>query len=159
MQQTDEAIKASSEQMKNEFTEFTENAKELIQEQKVSLNVLETEISELSTEQKLDSVRDLFLSQLQAEQTAELSNLESSFRHTQKTVIDLVESLRTAAKTKLTQQGAKFEDLIKGFSDIIDQTISRKELDITRLQKLSQSIEQLLRNLLVSIPMRTNQFS
>ncbi len=158
VRQTDEAIKTSSEQMKTEFIEFTESAKELIQEQKVSLNVLESEISELTTEQKLESVKDLFLSQLQAAQTAELSQLEASFRHTQKTVIDLVESLRTSAKTKLTQQGVEFEGLIKGFSDIIDQTVSRKELDITRLQKLSQSIEQLLRNLLVSIPMRTNQF-
>ncbi len=158
VQQTDEAINANSEQMKTEFTEFTESAKELIEEQKLSLNVLETEISELTTEQKLESVRDLFLGQLQAAQTTELNHLKTSFRHTQKSVIDLVESLRSTAKSKLTQQGVEFENLIKNFSDIIDESVGRKELDINRLQQLSQSIEQLLRNLLVSIPMRTNQF-
>ncbi len=158
VQQTDKAITASSEQMKTEFTEFTEDAKELIQEQKISLNVLETEISEITAEQKLESVRDLFLSQLQAGQTTELNQLETSFRHTQKSVIDLVESLRNSAKAKLAQQGVEFEKLLNNFSDLIDQSVSRKELDITRLQQLSQSIEQLLRNLLVSIPMRTDQF-
>ncbi len=156
--QTDKAINESSEQMKTEFTEFTENAKELIKEQKVSLDVLETEVSELSTEQKLESVRELFLSQLQAAQTTELNQLESSFRNTQKSVLDLVESLRSSAKAKLTQQGSEFEGLIKKYSDLIDQSVNRKKTDITKLQHLSQSIEQLLRNLLVSIPMRTNQF-
>ncbi|MHA1948209.1 MAG: hypothetical protein ACW97W_19135, partial [Candidatus Hodarchaeales archaeon] len=63
-----------------------------------------------------------------------------------------------SAKTKLAQQSTKVGKLFDRFTEIVDQSFSRKEMDVTRLQKISTSIEQLLRNLLVSIPMRSNQF-
>ena len=52
-QQTNNAITNSSNQVKSEFKEFVENASELIQEQRTSLDVLNTELTKLSSEKKL----------------------------------------------------------------------------------------------------------
>ena len=156
--QTDTVIDTCSTQLETEFKEFAESAKELILEQKSSLNVLDSAIIEGSAEQKLKSLNDLFLNQLKADFTNEINQIEASYRQAQSSAMDIMETLRKSAKTKLVQQSVEFEKLITSFSEIIDQTLTRKDLDISRFQQLSQSVEQLLRNLLVSIPMRANQY-
>ena len=158
LKQTEIGIQESSTQIKKEFKEFATNASELIQEQNASVSVLSSEIDEISAEQKLTTFRDLLLSQLQVDMTAELNQLEIGYRQAQQSAIEIVESLRRSAKTKLAQQSTKVGKLLDRFTEIVDQSFSRKEMDVSRLQKISTSIEQLLRNLLVSIPMRSNQF-
>ena len=158
VEQTELAIQESSTQIETEFKEFTTNASELIQEQKASVSALSSEIDEMSAEQKLTTFSDLLLSQLQVDMSAELNQLEVGYREAQQSAIDIVESLRRSAKAKLVQQSSELAKLLSRFTEIVDQSLSRKEMDVTRLQKISYSIEQLLRNLLVSIPMRSNQF-
>jgi hypothetical protein len=156
--QTDSVIDTSSVQLQTEFKEFAESAKELILEQKSSLNVLDSAIIEESAEQKLKSLNDLFLNQVKVDLSSEINQIETSYRLAQNSVMDIMETLRKSAKTKLVQQSVEFEKLITSFSGLIDHSLTRKDLDISRFQQLSQSVEHLLRNLSVSIPMRTNQY-
>jgi hypothetical protein len=158
VKQTELAIQESSAQIKTEFKEFATNASELIREQNASVSALSSEIDEISAEQKLTTFRDLFLSQLQVDISTELNQLEIGYRQAQQSAIDIVESLRRSSKSKLAQQSSDVEKLLSRFTEIVDQSLSRKRMDVTRLQQISHSIEQLLRNLLISIPMRSNQF-
>ncbi|UCG02637.1 MAG: hypothetical protein JSW11_01330 [Candidatus Heimdallarchaeota archaeon] len=157
-QQTNNAITDSSNQIKAEFKEFVENASELIQEQKSSLDVLNTELTKLSSEKKLTSLSDTFKRQLQAHLSADMNSLELNYRRAQKATIDIMEEIRRAAKKRLIQQSKEFEGLIHSFNTIIEKSIARKDMDISHLQRLSQSIVQLLGNLLISVPMRSNNF-
>jgi len=158
VEKTELAIQESSSQIKSEFKEFATNASELIREQNASVSVLSSEIDEMSAEQKLTTFRDLLLNQLNVDMSAELNQLEIGYRQAQQSAVDIVESLRRSAKTKLVKQSTEVEKLLSRFTEIVDQSLSRKEMDVTRFQQISHSIEQLLRNLLVSIPMRSNQF-
>ncbi|MHA2226353.1 MAG: apolipoprotein A-IV repeat region-like domain-containing protein [Candidatus Hodarchaeales archaeon] len=156
--QTNSAIKESSNQIKEEFKEFVENATELIQEQRTSLNVLNTEISEISSEKKLSGQRDHFLNQLNAHLSADLSVLETNYRKAQNTATDILENIRQSAKKRMIQQSNAFEELLLTFISEIEKSISRKNKDIENLQRISQSSTQFLNNLMVSIPMKTNQY-
>ncbi|MFX0051505.1 MAG: hypothetical protein ACFE8U_09455, partial [Candidatus Hermodarchaeota archaeon] len=157
-QQTAAAIVESSEQIKSGFKEFADNATELIQEQKPSLGVLNTELSEFSAGQKLEKISDNFKQQLHSHITTDLNALESNYRRVQHSIADIMENIRRDAKNRLIQQNNEFEKLISHFSEIIEKSVSRRDMEVARLQQLSQSIDQHLRNLLVSIPMRTNHF-
>ncbi|MFX0204660.1 MAG: hypothetical protein ACFFDT_01650, partial [Candidatus Hodarchaeota archaeon] len=156
--QTDSAITSGSNQIKAEFKEFLENASELIQEQKTSLDVLNTELTKMSSAKKLTAVSDSFKRQLQAHLSADMNNLEINYRRAQKATIDIMEEIRRLAKDRLIQQSREFEGLIHSYKTIIEKSIARKDLDISNLQQISQSIVQLLGNLLVSVPMRSNDF-
>ncbi|MHA1942330.1 MAG: hypothetical protein ACW97P_11525, partial [Candidatus Hodarchaeales archaeon] len=158
IKQTDGVIDECSIQLRTEFKEFTESAKELIMEQKSSLNVLDSAIIEASAEQKLDTLSELLTKQLKADFTTEVNQIETSYRKAQNSAMEIMESLRKTAKAKLVQQTVEFEKLINNFSELIDQSVTRKDMDISRFQQLSKSVEQLLRNLLISIPMRANQY-
>ncbi len=156
--QTDNVITESSNQIKTEFKEFVENASELIQEQRTSIDVLNTELTKLSSEQKLASVSGTFKRQLQAHLSAELNTLETNYRRVQKSTNDIMETIRRSAKNRLIQQSKELEGLIHSFREEIEKSIARKDMDINRYQQLSQSVVKLIGNLLVSIPMRSNQF-
>ncbi|MFX0126121.1 MAG: hypothetical protein ACFFAE_21040, partial [Candidatus Hodarchaeota archaeon] len=157
-QQTNNAITNSSNQIKTEFNEFVENASELIQEQRTSLDVLNTELTKLSSEKKLKSVSDTFKRQLQAHLSTDMNNLEINYRRAQKATIDIMEEIRRSAKDRLIQQSKEFEGLIHTFQTTIEKSIARKDMDINHFQRLSQSVVQLLGNLLISVPMRSNHF-
>ena len=156
--QTNDAITNSSNQIKAEFKQFIENASELIQGQKTSLDVLNTEISKLSAEKKLSAVSDSFKRQLQAHLSSDVNNLEINYRRAQKATIDIMEEIRRSAKDRLIQQSKEFEGNIHSFNTMIEKSIARKDMDITHLQQISQSTVQLLGNLLISVPMRFNDF-
>ncbi|MFW9903459.1 MAG: helix-turn-helix domain-containing protein [Candidatus Thorarchaeota archaeon] len=156
--QTDSAIDSGSNQIKAEFKEFLENASELIQEQKASLDVLNSELTTMSSAKKLTAVSDSFKRQLQAHLSADMNNLEINYRRAQKATIDIIEEIRRSAKDRLIQQSKEFEGLIHSYNTIIEKSIARKDLDISHLQRISQSIVQLLGNLLISVPMRSNHF-
>ena len=156
--QTTDAINNSSNQIRAEFKQFIENSSELIQGQKTSLDVLNTEISTLSSEKKLTTVSDSFSRQLQAHLSADLNNLEINYRRAQKATIDIMEEIRRSAKNRLVQESKEFEGLIHSFNTMIEKSIARKDLDISNLQRISQSSVQLLGNLLISVPMQSNHF-
>ncbi|MFX0171971.1 MAG: hypothetical protein ACFE9L_08630, partial [Candidatus Hodarchaeota archaeon] len=157
-QQTAAAITESSEQIKSEFKEFADNATELIQEQKPSLGVLNTELTEISAGQKLEKISDNFKQQLHLHITTDLNALESNYRRVQHTIADIMENIRRDAKNRLIQQNTEFEKIVTLFSEIIEKSVSRRDMEVARLQQLAQSIDQHLRSLQVSIPMRTNHF-
>ncbi|MFX0086243.1 MAG: hypothetical protein ACFFAU_11225 [Candidatus Hodarchaeota archaeon] len=157
-QQTNSSINESSLQLKNEFKEFAESASELILEQRSSLGVLSTELSELSSEKKLTSQRDLFIKQLNSKLSAELNLLEGNYRRIQKKVTEIMENVRQSAKDRLIQQSSEFEKLVHTFNEVNEKSINRKDMDITRLVQLSQSVSQFLRNLLITIPASANQY-
>jgi hypothetical protein len=157
-EQTDTAITESSKQIKLEFKEFAENASELIQEQRSPLDVLNTELSETSSGQKLETTYNTFLQTLQAHLTADLNALETNYRRVQKSITDIMENMRRDAKNKLVQQISEFEALINSFNEVVEKSIARKDMDVIRLQELALSINQLLNNLLVSVPMRSTHF-
>lgn len=154
--QTDNVIKTSSNQIKTEFSEFAETASELIQAQRSSLDVLSTELSEISTEKKLSSQKDLLLKQLQSQLSAELTSVEGNYRRVQKKINEIMENIRQSAKDRLIQQSSEFEKLVHTFNEVNEKSIDRKDMDITRLQQISQSVSQFLRNLLISIPGSAN---
>lgn len=156
--ETLDAISDSSSKLKAEFQEFKDNASELILEQKSYLEVLDSELSDFSNEQKLANKKELFIKQLQAHLSTDITSLETNYLRIQKTVTEIMESIRRTAKNKLIEQTAEFDVLLNKFSDVTEKHLSRKDTDIIRLQQLSQSIDQFLRNLLVSIPGRANQF-
>jgi DNA repair exonuclease SbcCD ATPase subunit len=156
--QTNNAITNSSNQIKTEFNEFVENASELIQEQKPSLDVLNSELKKISSEKKLASVSETFKRQFQAHLSADMNSLEINYRRAQKATIDIIEEIRRSAKSRLIQQSKEFEGLIHSFHTVIDKSIARKDMDVSHLQSLSQSIVQLLGNLVISVPMRSNNF-
>jgi DNA repair exonuclease SbcCD ATPase subunit len=157
-QQTDAAIAESSKQIKSEFKEFAENASELIQEQRPSLGVLNTELTELSTVQKLDTITSTFKQQLQSHLTTDLNALETYYRRVQNSVTDIMENIRRDAKNRLIQQNSDFERLISSFKEVIEKSVARREMEAVRLQQISQSVDKFLHNILVSIPMRSNHF-
>ncbi len=157
-EQTNNAITNSSNQIKTEFKEFVESASELIQEQRSPLDVLNTELTKLSSEKKLISISDTFKRQLQAHLSADMNNLEINYRRAQKATIDIMEEIRRSAKNRLTQGSKEFEGLIHSFQTMIEKSIARKDMDVDHLQRLSQSIVQLLGNILISVPMRSNNF-
>ncbi len=157
-QQTNNAIKNSSNQIKTEFKEFVENASELIQEQRTPLDVLNTEITKLSSEKRLTTVSETFKRQFQAHLSADLNTMETSYRRVQKATTDIMEEIRRSAKTRLTQQSKEFEGLIHSFHTTIEKSIARKDMDVSHFQRLSQSIVQLLGNILISVPMQSNNF-
>ncbi|MFX1282004.1 MAG: hypothetical protein ACFFB5_00050 [Promethearchaeota archaeon] len=156
--QTNNAITNSSNQIKTEFKEFVETSSELIQEQKTPLEVLNTELTKLSSEKKLTTVSDTFKRQLQAHITADLNTLETNYRRVQKAATDIMEEIRRSAKNRLIKQSKEFEELILSFHTMIEKSIARKDMDVSHFQRLSQSIVQLLGNLLISIPMQSNHF-
>lgn len=155
---TDNVISESSNQIKAEFKEFVENASELIQEQRTSLDVLSTELSKMSSEKKMATVSGTFKRQLQAHISADLNTLETNYRRVQKSTTDIMETIRRSAKNRLIKQSKEFEGLIHSFHEAIEKSVVRKDMDVVRFQQLSQSIVQLLGNLLISIPMRSNNF-
>jgi sugar-specific transcriptional regulator TrmB len=157
-QQTNTSISESSLQLKTEFKEFAETASELILEQRSSLEVLSTELSEMSSEKKLVSQRDLFIKQLNSKLSAEMNILEGNYRRIQKNVTEIMENIRRSAKDRLIQQSSEFEKLVYTFNEVNEKSISRKDMDVTRLLQLSQSVSQFLRNLLITIPGSANQF-
>ena len=155
---TDIVISESSKQLKSEFKEFTENASELIQEQRTSLDVLNTELKEVSSEQKLASMSNTFMQQLQTHLSTDLNTLEKNYRRVQKSATDVMETIRRVAKKKLNEQNQEFKKLIESFNEVIEESIARKNTDVVHLEQLLQSVLQLLGNLLISIPMRSNNF-
>lgn len=157
-QQTEKAIIESSNQLKTEFGEFVENASELVQEQKAPLDVLNTELIEMTFEQKLANFSSTFLRQLQAHLTADLNTLESNYRRVQENITDIMENIRRSSKDRLIQQRNAFEGLIRSFNEVIQKSIDRKEMDTVRFQQISQSVSHLLGNLLVSIPLRLGNY-
>lgn len=156
--QTDTAITTSSNQIKSEFNEFVENSSELIQEQRTSLDVLNTELTKLTSEKKLATISDTFKRQLQAYLSTDLNTLETNYRRVQKATTDIMEEIRRDAKNGLLKQIKNFEELINSFNMVIEKSIARKDMDVIQFQQLSQSIVQLLGNLLISIPMKSNNF-
>ncbi len=155
---TDKVISESSNQFKSEFKEFVENASELIQEQRTSLDVLNTELKEVSSEQKLALFSSTFMQQLQTHLSTDLNELEKNYRRVQKSATDVMETIRRTAKKKLIQQNQEFKRLIDSFHGVIEESIARKDTDVVHLERLSQSVLQFLGNLLISIPMRSNHF-
>lgn len=156
VKQTNKSIKESSLQLKTEFKDFAENAALLIQEQRPILDVLGTELSEISSEQKLTSQRELFIKQFQSKLSTELNSLEGNYRRIQKQVTEIMENIRRSAKDELIKQSSEFEKLVYTFNEVNEKSISRKDMDISRLLQLSQSVSQMLRNLLISIPASAN---
>ncbi|UCE13284.1 MAG: hypothetical protein JSV04_13995 [Candidatus Heimdallarchaeota archaeon] len=156
--QTEKAIIESSNQLKTEFEEFVENASELVQEQKAPLDVLNTELIEMTFEQKLANFSSTFSRQLQAHLTADLNELESNYRRAQKKTTDIMENVRRSSKDRLIQQKNTFEGLIRSFNKAIQKSIDRKDMDVVRFQQISQSLSQLLGNLLVSVPLRLDHY-
>lgn len=155
---TDNVITENSNQIKADFKEFLENASELVQEQRASLDVLTTELSKLSSEKKLEAISDAFKRQLEVHLSADLNTLETNYRRVQKTTTDIIETVRRAAKDRLVVQSKEFEGLLRTFNDVMEKSIAQTDMDVLRFQQISQSILQLLGNLLVSIPMRSNHF-
>ncbi len=155
---TDKVISESSNQLKSEFKEFVENASELIQEQRTSLDVLNTELKEVSSEQKLALISSTFMQQLQTHLSTDLNELEKNYRRVQKSATDVMETIRRTAKKKLSQQNQEFKELIDSFQAVIEDSIARKDTDVVHLERLSQKVSQLLASLLISIPMRSNHF-
>jgi len=156
-QKTESIIRESSQQIKQEFQEFVDNASELISEQKSPIDVLQSEILELSTEQKIATQQDLFLKQFESLLASDLVSLETNYHKVQKMAIDVMENIRRDAKKQLIAQSSEFERLIQIFSENIEKSINRKDADVVRLHQLSQSVNQFLRNLLISIPSRATQ--
>ncbi len=154
--QTGNAIRTSSNQIKTEFSEFAETASELIQAQRSSLDVLSTELSEIPTEKKFSSQKDLLLKQLQLQLSAELTSVEGNYRRVQKKINEIMENIRKSSKDRLIQQSSEFEKLVHTFNEVNEKSIDRKDMDIIRLQQISQSVSQFLRNLLISIPGSAN---
>ncbi|MHA2304384.1 MAG: helix-turn-helix domain-containing protein [Candidatus Hodarchaeales archaeon] len=157
-QQTDSAINTSSNQLKTEFGEFAESASELIQAQRSSLDVLSTELSEISVEHKLSTQKGLLLKQLQSQLSAELTSVEGNYRRVQKKINEIMENIRKSAKDRLIQQSSEFEKLVHTFNEVNEKSIDRKDMDITRLQQISQSVSHFLQNLLISIPGSANTY-
>ncbi|MHA1974167.1 MAG: hypothetical protein ACTSW1_14305 [Candidatus Hodarchaeales archaeon] len=156
-EQTRESIEETSNQIKQEFKDFVETASELIQEQKASIDVIHNEIIDISSEQKLAVQKEFFLKQFEAHLSSDLSALETKYRRVQKMATDAMETIRRDAKSRLLEQREKFDVLIKSFNEQLQKAITRKDMDVVRLQQLSQSVDQFLSNLLVSIPARVNQ--
>ncbi|MHA1213666.1 MAG: hypothetical protein ACTSPG_00035 [Candidatus Hodarchaeales archaeon] len=156
-EQTKESIEESSNQIKQEFKDFVETASELIQEQKASIDVIHNEIIDISSEQKLVVQKEFFLKQFEAHLSSDLAALETKYRRVQKIATDAMETVRRDAKSRLIEQRERFDALIKSFNEKLEKAIERKDMDVIRLQQLSQSVDQFLSNLLVSIPARVNQ--
>lgn len=157
VKQTNKSIKESSLQLKTEFKDFAENAALLLQEQRPILDVLGTELSEISSEQKLTSQRELFIKQFQSKLSTELNSLEGNYRLIQKQITEIMENIRRSAKDELIKQSSEFEKLVYTFNEVNEKSINRKDMDISRLLQLSQSVSQYLRNLLISIPASANR--
>ncbi|MFW9778573.1 MAG: hypothetical protein ACFFE8_06930 [Candidatus Heimdallarchaeota archaeon] len=154
---TEEIIKDQNKHLEAQFQNFKENAKELLQEQKVPLSVLQKEVTEISSGQKLDRSMTTFLQQLAAQFTAESTSLEANYRQIQKSAMETLEEIRDKTKKNLLDQNSEFENLIGIITEEFEKIVANKERDVFTSQQIAQSLNQFLENLLVSIPMRATQ--